>query len=234
MVTGKINNIDVTVPQGTFILEAARLSGIEIPNLCYQPLLRPWGSCRICTVEILGKRAVSQVRARLLAMHARAAADLGDLRGATKALAAAESVLARHAADEPLSQWVSGFDDASFSMEAARSFRVAGNLTAAREYAERVVTLRHTGRARARALGRLMVASTSLDAGQPDEAAEIAADVLRSTGHLRSHVVTTQVRDIGHRLGKLSTRGAIGETVALIASSTTPTPASLAGAMVMT
>jgi len=56
MVTGKINNIDVTVPQGTFILEAARLSGIEIPNLCYQPLLRPWGSCRICTVEILGRR----------------------------------------------------------------------------------------------------------------------------------------------------------------------------------
>jgi NADH dehydrogenase/NADH:ubiquinone oxidoreductase subunit G len=56
MVTGKINSIDVTVPQGTFILEAARLSGIEIPNLCYQPLLRPWGSCRICTVEILGKR----------------------------------------------------------------------------------------------------------------------------------------------------------------------------------
>ncbi len=56
MVTGKINNIDMTVPQGTFILEAARLSGIEIPNLCYQPLLRPWGSCRICTVQILGRR----------------------------------------------------------------------------------------------------------------------------------------------------------------------------------
>jgi predicted molibdopterin-dependent oxidoreductase YjgC len=56
MVTGTINNQQVTVPQGTFILEAARLNGIEIPNLCYQPLLRPWGSCRICTVEILGKR----------------------------------------------------------------------------------------------------------------------------------------------------------------------------------
>jgi len=56
MVTGKINNLQVTVPQGTFILEAARLNGIEIPNLCYQPLLRPWGSCRICTVDILGKR----------------------------------------------------------------------------------------------------------------------------------------------------------------------------------
>ncbi|HYJ12963.1 MAG TPA: molybdopterin-dependent oxidoreductase [Thermomicrobiales bacterium] len=56
MVTGKINNQEITVPQGTYILEAARLNGIEIPNLCYQPLLRPWGSCRICTVEILGKR----------------------------------------------------------------------------------------------------------------------------------------------------------------------------------
>lgn len=56
MVTGKINGTEVTVPAGTFILDAARLNGIEIPNLCYQPLMRPWGSCRICTVEILGKR----------------------------------------------------------------------------------------------------------------------------------------------------------------------------------
>ncbi len=56
LVTGKINNQEITVPQGTYILEAARLNGIEIPNLCYQPLLRPWGSCRICTVEILGRR----------------------------------------------------------------------------------------------------------------------------------------------------------------------------------
>ncbi len=56
MVTGKVNGQDVTVPAGTFILEAARMAGIEVPNLCYQPLLRPWGSCRICTVQILGKR----------------------------------------------------------------------------------------------------------------------------------------------------------------------------------
>src|SRR5215211_1861307 len=56
MVTGKINGQDVTVAAGTTILEAARSVGIEVPNLCYQPLMRPWGSCRICTVEILGKR----------------------------------------------------------------------------------------------------------------------------------------------------------------------------------
>lgn len=56
MVTGKINGLDVTVPAGTTILEAARMANIEVPNLCYQPKLRPWGSCRVCTVEILGKR----------------------------------------------------------------------------------------------------------------------------------------------------------------------------------
>src|SRR5262245_5346929 len=56
LVTGTINGQEVTVPVGTPILEAARMAGIEVPNLCYQPLLRAWGSCRICTVEILGKR----------------------------------------------------------------------------------------------------------------------------------------------------------------------------------
>jgi len=56
MVTGSLNGQAVTVPQGTYILEAARVNGIEIPNLCYQPLLRPWGSCRICTVNVLGRR----------------------------------------------------------------------------------------------------------------------------------------------------------------------------------
>ncbi|HEV2108005.1 MAG TPA: molybdopterin-dependent oxidoreductase [Thermomicrobiales bacterium] len=56
MVTGTINGQEITVPAGTYILEAARLAGVEVPNLCYQPLLRPWGSCRICTVQVLGKR----------------------------------------------------------------------------------------------------------------------------------------------------------------------------------
>ncbi len=56
MVTGKINDIDVTVPAGTNLLDAARQVGVEIPNLCFQPKLRAWGSCRICTVEVLGSR----------------------------------------------------------------------------------------------------------------------------------------------------------------------------------
>jgi predicted molibdopterin-dependent oxidoreductase YjgC len=56
LVTLTIDGQEVTVPAGTYILQAAEHAGIEIPNLCYQPLLRPWGSCRLCTVEILGPR----------------------------------------------------------------------------------------------------------------------------------------------------------------------------------
>jgi predicted molibdopterin-dependent oxidoreductase YjgC len=56
LVTLTIDGQQVTVPAGTYILQAAEQNGIEIPNLCYQPLLRPWGSCRLCTVEILGPR----------------------------------------------------------------------------------------------------------------------------------------------------------------------------------
>ncbi|MCC6628323.1 MAG: molybdopterin-dependent oxidoreductase, partial [Chloroflexi bacterium] len=56
MVTLKINGQTVTVPRGTYILKAAQMAGIDVPNFCYQQELRPWGSCRICTVEILGRR----------------------------------------------------------------------------------------------------------------------------------------------------------------------------------
>lgn len=56
LVTLTIDGQEVTVPAGTTILNAAESAGITVPNLCYQPLLRPWGSCRICTVEILGNR----------------------------------------------------------------------------------------------------------------------------------------------------------------------------------
>jgi len=56
LVTLTIDGQEVTVPAGTTILQAAEANGIEVPNLCFQPLLRPWGSCRLCTVEILGSR----------------------------------------------------------------------------------------------------------------------------------------------------------------------------------
>ena len=38
--------------QGEYVLEVARRNGIFIPALCAHPLLKPYGACRLCLVEI--------------------------------------------------------------------------------------------------------------------------------------------------------------------------------------
>jgi len=52
--TLKINGVEVTVPEGTMILKAARDNGILIPTLCSLEGLSPYGGCRLCLVEISG------------------------------------------------------------------------------------------------------------------------------------------------------------------------------------
>lgn len=47
-----INGSRVQVEEGTTILEAARLWGIEIPTLCHMEGLSNYGACRLCVVEI--------------------------------------------------------------------------------------------------------------------------------------------------------------------------------------
>ena len=56
MVQLKIDGIDITVPEGTSILNAAESIGIKIPRLCYHPDLDPVSACRLCVVEITGDR----------------------------------------------------------------------------------------------------------------------------------------------------------------------------------
>ena len=51
-ITLSIDGREVTVEEGTTILEAANSIGIKIPTLCYHPSLSAFGSCRICSVEI--------------------------------------------------------------------------------------------------------------------------------------------------------------------------------------
>lgn len=55
-VTLTIDNQTVTVPAGTTILEAAATIGVEIPTICYHPSLTPPAVCRLCTVEVEGRR----------------------------------------------------------------------------------------------------------------------------------------------------------------------------------
>jgi NADH dehydrogenase/NADH:ubiquinone oxidoreductase subunit G len=52
MVTLKINGLEVSVEDGSTILEAAQFLGFPIPTLCYMEGLHPYGACRLCVVEI--------------------------------------------------------------------------------------------------------------------------------------------------------------------------------------
>jgi len=56
MATVKINGKEITVEDGTLILDAARQAGFEIPTFCYQARLSRLGSCRMCLVEIGGQK----------------------------------------------------------------------------------------------------------------------------------------------------------------------------------
>jgi len=55
-VTLEIDGMSVTVPAGTSVMRAAALAGISIPKLCATDSLEPFGSCRLCLVEIEGRR----------------------------------------------------------------------------------------------------------------------------------------------------------------------------------
>jgi len=54
-VTLEIDGVAVTVPAGTSVMRAAVEAGINVPKLCATDSLEPFGSCRLCLVEIEGK-----------------------------------------------------------------------------------------------------------------------------------------------------------------------------------
>ena len=55
MVSLTIDGVEVTVPKGTSVMRAAALTGTDIPRLCATEDLEPFGSCRLCLVEIDGQ-----------------------------------------------------------------------------------------------------------------------------------------------------------------------------------
>ncbi|MCH8135274.1 MAG: formate dehydrogenase subunit alpha, partial [Proteobacteria bacterium] len=52
----EIDGLPATVKAGSTILRAARESGIDIPKLCATDSLKPFGSCRLCLVEVEGTK----------------------------------------------------------------------------------------------------------------------------------------------------------------------------------
>jgi formate dehydrogenase major subunit len=55
-VTLDIDGVSVTVPEGTSIMRAAAAMGRQIPKLCATDSLKAFGSCRLCLVEIEGRK----------------------------------------------------------------------------------------------------------------------------------------------------------------------------------
>ncbi|WP_425417750.1 formate dehydrogenase subunit alpha [Oricola indica] len=55
-VTLTVDGFDVTVPEGTSVMRASMEAGIQIPKLCATDMVDAFGSCRMCLVEIEGRR----------------------------------------------------------------------------------------------------------------------------------------------------------------------------------
>ena len=55
-VTLEIDGVATTVPEGTSIMRAASLVETRIPKLCATDNLKAFGSCRLCLVEIEGRK----------------------------------------------------------------------------------------------------------------------------------------------------------------------------------
>ncbi|MFN3274929.1 MAG: formate dehydrogenase subunit alpha [Paracoccus sp. (in: a-proteobacteria)] len=51
-----VDGHEVTVPEGTSVMRAAFLAGISVPKLCATDSVEAFGSCRLCVVEIEGRR----------------------------------------------------------------------------------------------------------------------------------------------------------------------------------
>ncbi|MBS4539293.1 [Clostridium sp. D2Q-11] len=58
MITITIDNQQISVPENSTVLEAARNQGIDIPTLCYLKDINEVGACRMCLVDVEGARTL--------------------------------------------------------------------------------------------------------------------------------------------------------------------------------
>ena len=55
-VTLQIDGREISVPAGTSVMRAAALAGVDVPKLCATDTLKAFGSCRLCLVQIEGRK----------------------------------------------------------------------------------------------------------------------------------------------------------------------------------
>ncbi|WP_205745725.1 2Fe-2S iron-sulfur cluster-binding protein [Egibacter rhizosphaerae] len=64
LVTIELDGVEVRVPEGSTLLEAAREQGTGTPTLCYLENLTPVNACRVCVVEVEGQRTLAPACSR--------------------------------------------------------------------------------------------------------------------------------------------------------------------------
>ena len=67
MINVEINGQAYQFEEEITILEAAREKGVPIPTLCYNEYLKPYGGCRLCLVEQVGRPVLSPSCATMIA-----------------------------------------------------------------------------------------------------------------------------------------------------------------------
>jgi formate dehydrogenase major subunit len=96
-VTLTIDGREITVEEGTTVLQAARLLGIEIPTLCHVEGLEPAAACYLCSVQVEGMRRLVPSCAMPAASGMTVVTDSDDIRASRKM--ALELLLSDHAGD---------------------------------------------------------------------------------------------------------------------------------------
>jgi NADP-reducing hydrogenase subunit HndD len=92
-----INNHTIDVPQGSTILQAARLAGVAVPTLCHYEGRTPLGACRVCIVEVEGARTLMAACATPASDGMKVRTNTGRVRAARRTVV--ELLLSEHEGD---------------------------------------------------------------------------------------------------------------------------------------
>jgi NADH-quinone oxidoreductase subunit G len=100
MIKATINKVEVEVPEGTTILEAAKLANFVVPTLCQHPDLTPEGSCGLCVVEVEGFPALRRACVTQLEKGWKVSTNTARVRSARRQLV--ELILSDHVGECPI------------------------------------------------------------------------------------------------------------------------------------
>ncbi|MFI6484322.1 hypothetical protein ACIBH1_40825 [Nonomuraea sp. NPDC050663] len=159
--------------------------------------------------------AVPMMKARLLALGARAFAASGESGECAQLLLMAVQALAQESESSP---WTSPFGHAALILETAQAQLALGQAISAAKHAVAAVSLRSGDRTRRRALAQLVHAEALIADHRAAEACSIILDVIEQTRSLSSVVVTRRLEHLQERLTAYRREDAIADSLRALAA----------------